>query len=169
MAIQLSEPERILFENHYGRVFKAVILFCNDIHLAEDATQEAFYRAFKNIKKLRNRKSFAAWVYSIAANVIRTDYRNEKKLVYVNFDQLENCLACEDTDAVELREDVRKLLLELDRDHRDVLLLRYFFDLSIEEISLTLSIKDGTVKSRLYRARQQLRIRWMKQQSAERD
>ncbi|MCW3491526.1 RNA polymerase sigma factor [Dethiobacter alkaliphilus] len=159
MATKIHDSEQVLFEANYPRVFRSVLLFCNSYSLAEEATQEAFYLACKNLHQLRNKSSFPAWVTSIAINVLKKEFNNQKKVSYVDFEKVNYELACNNNDyeIVELKDEVRQMLNSLDDSHREVLILRYMFGLSLSEISDMKDLSTGTVKSRIFRAREKLR------------
>lgn len=159
MPTKIPESEQVLFEANYSRVFRAVFLFCGSYGLAEEATQEAFYRACKNLSQLRDKAAFPAWVTAIAINTIKTEYSKQKKISYVDFEKVIHELACSrnDFEMVELKEEVQQMLRTLDDDHREVLILRYMFDLSLNQISEMKQLSSGAVKSRLFRAREKLR------------
>ncbi|MBS4031252.1 MAG: RNA polymerase sigma factor [Clostridiales bacterium] len=163
MPIKISESEQVLFEANYPRVFRVVFLYCGSYNLAEEATQEAFFRACKNLHQLRDKASFSAWVTTIAINIIKTDYNKQAKIRFVDFEKVAHELACNrnDYEIIELKEEVRYMLNSLDDDHKEVLILRYMFDLSLNQISEMKKLSNGAVKSRLFRAREKLRnLQW---------
>ena len=75
-----NNSNKILFEQNYEKVFKGVLIFCRNYHLAEDMTQEAFLKAFRVIHQLKKPEHFSAWVYTIAINLIKKEYVKKKKL-----------------------------------------------------------------------------------------
>lgn len=159
MPARIPESEQVLFEANYSRVFRAVYLFCGSLSMAEEATQEAFYRACKNLGQLRNKAAFPAWVTAIAINTIKTEYKKQNKISYVDFETVAHELASggNEYERVELKEEVRQMLNSLDDQHREILILRYMFELSLNQISEMKELSNGAVKSRLFRARDKLR------------
>lgn len=151
----MSDFERVLFEQNYNFIRKLMIIYCTNEKLAEEFTQEAFYKAFKNIKQLKKAENFKSWVYQIAINEAKMYFKRNKRLVPLEAHILENypsntsCL-----NEVDIKIYISELLELLEKDSRAVLSLFYFDDLSIEQIASTLNIKEGTVKSRLHRARE---------------
>lgn len=120
---------------------------------------QAFYRACKNLVQLREKSSFPAWVTTIAINKIKADYNKQKKVSFVDFEKVLHELGCSrnDFEVVELKEEVRSLLNSLDESHKEVLILRYMFDMSLGQISEMKNLSNGAVKSRLFRAREKLK------------
>ncbi|MCW3489440.1 RNA polymerase sigma factor [Dethiobacter alkaliphilus] len=153
----MSSYQRV-FEQYYNHIKKLMVLYCCNTQQAEDFTQEAFYRAFKNIDQLREPEKFKSWVYQIAVNEARKYYNKNEKLVFMDPDTLQHRQEnITEIDTVNVRMHVSELLYRLDNDSRAILILHYFEDLPINEIARILDIKEGTVKSRLHRARVKLR------------
>ncbi len=159
MKTGLSDAEKMLFEQSYESVMRGVYIFCNDFHLAQDVTQEAFLQAFKKLNKLRDRKKFSGWVYVIAVNLAKSHYSKTKKNKEIPFRLVEDIYNYTDKklEHTELRVDVQKILESLNNDQKNAVILYYYFDLSCEEIALHLKTNENTVKTRLYRAREKLR------------
>ena len=76
----LLQKNKILFEQNYEKVFKGVLIFCRNYHLAEDMTQEAFLKAFRVIHQLKKPEHFSAWVYTIAINLIKKEALPQRQL-----------------------------------------------------------------------------------------
>ena len=147
----------ILFEEHYPKIFKATLLFCDDYHLAEDATQEAFYRAYNKLHKLRDKNKFDAWVYVIATNIIKTEYKKNKNFKTTDNSTLDEMNLNNHLEALETKEEVLNTLRKLNYEHRQVLILKYIFGFSLADIAEKTNVMEGTVKSRLYRAKQKFK------------
>lgn len=164
MRSRVSDSEQVLFETYYSRVFRAVYLFCGSYNMTEDATQEAFYRACKNLHQLRDKSAFSAWVTTIAVNIVKTEYKKQNKICFVDFEKVAHEIKYDrdDYETIEVKEDVRQLLCSLDDDQREVLILRYLFDLSYSQISAIKNLSDAAVKSRLFRAKQKVRDLYQK-------
>lgn len=133
---------------------------------AEDAAQEAFWRAYRNIKRYDPKRPFATWLLSIAAHYC-IDQQRRKRLPSLDLDEIiefsvEDPAPNPEKQALgsEFSEDIQRQLAELSESDRAVLILRYWHELSEEEISETLSITKSAVKSRLHRARQHLADQW---------
>ena len=136
MTNNISKAEQILFEEYYTKVFKSVYIYCNDYHFAEDATQEAFLRAFENIDKLRDVNSFAGWVYVIAINIVKKEFKKTKKITQINFIDCENKFTSKDEYSnIELKEVLADLLTQVSLDESKALTLFYIMDLPLKEIA----------------------------------
>ncbi len=150
-----------LFTQHYRRIYSIVFHILRRRESAEDITQEAFVKAFQNLHQLKDPDKFGAWLAVIASNLARNHWRREKRMLLPgdverstgdgNRDDPEN----EVFRNLEI-ERVRKVLRTLPPEQYQVIVLQYYYDLKIKEIAGLLKIKVGTVKSRLFRARQSL-------------
>lgn len=132
---------------------------------AEDATQEAFLRAYMNIERYDTKRSFKTWVMSIASNHC-IDRLRKRRMQYVSLDDEPTAaaLALSSNDPLpeqvtlqkERSEVIQDLLLELDADYRIAVILRYWYDYSYAEIAQTMNTTESAIKSRLFRARKSL-------------
>ncbi len=138
---------------HYADVFR----FCArnlNAQTAEDAAQDTFMIAIKQIKKFRGESELRTWLLGIAMNVCRNHRRKLKNsLPLQEWDYLYN----ETEDSMINAEVLRNALAKLDDNHRDVVLLHEMEELTYEECAHILRIPVGTVKSRLYYAFKKLR------------
>ena len=143
---------------HREGVVNVVYRMCGDGHLAEDAAQEAFIRAWKHLPKYRPYAPFRNWLYRIATNVARDVLRRERETVDVEQLPLATSRAGPETSLVRAQrgERVRAAVLALPEASREALVLREYEGLSYREIADTLDIPIGTVMSRLNYARKRL-------------
>lgn len=122
---------------------------------ASDATQNAFIKAYGHLDSFDPTQRFFSWIYRILKNECLNVLRAQRA-----FEPLEVDIATAETgDAVEDAERHRALLrglMQLSTEHREVIALRHFAEMSYEEVGVTLGIPEKTVKSRLYSARQRL-------------
>jgi RNA polymerase sigma-70 factor (ECF subfamily) len=139
---------------------------------AEDIAQEAFVKAFEKLDTLQNRAGFYAWLKRIAINLSFNQYEKNKWTVDVSsqddeedfFDRVATYNTPEDLALRdELKQYMNMFIDSLPEKLRLVLVLREVDDLSYEEISESLKIPVGTVRSRLFNARHFLRERLIKQ------
>ncbi|KJF26880.1 hypothetical protein TZ02_10750 [Clostridium aceticum] len=141
----------ILFKEYYNtsyRISRSILKNDSDI---EDALQEAAIKAYKNIIKLKDADLFKPWFIRI---VINESYNVLKRKTHLPLDTLINCTSIPNEICNDI--DIKNAILNLDDDLRLVTVLYYYEDLSIKSISKLLNIPEGTVKSRLYRARNSL-------------
>lgn len=131
---------------------------------AEDAVQDAFVKAFRNLGGFRTDAVFRPWLFTIVANEARNRRRSSTRRNKLNLQvrAQPQALGAAAEDVV-ARNDQRRLLLDatatLPERQREVIALRYFAGLSESETAQVLSCPVGTVKSRLSRALDQLRMR----------
>jgi RNA polymerase sigma-70 factor (ECF subfamily) len=127
---------------------------------AYDLVQEVFIKAMRETRFFNEDFKIKAWLYRVTSNLCFNQLRNRKrrgtildtmmKPEALVADQIETVFAAEQ------KEEVMGALAELSDDHRDILVLRYYDDLSYAEIADVLQVKLGTVMSRLSRARMRL-------------
>jgi RNA polymerase sigma-70 factor (ECF subfamily) len=176
---ELEEPELIdralagdrsafaeLVRQNQDRLFASMMQVTGAPEEAEEAVQEAFIRAFVKLDTFQRNSQFFTWIYRIAFNSALT--RRRKKKARVSLDQVreDNGLEIaghgEAVDEAMLRDErvsmVRRAIDTLTDEHRKILVLREMDDLAYEDIAEILNISIGTVRSRLSRARRQLKI-----------
>jgi len=154
-------------ESLYPRVYRVVVGITAGSGLdADDLTQDAFLKAFHHIDSFRGECSLYTWIYRIARNVCLDAMRRKK---FRNAFRVEVLFNGESTPEVEdpnhhdpyEQKDTRywidQAMARLPEDHRSVLVFREIQDLSYEEIAYIMNIPEGTVKSRLFKARRQMR------------
>jgi RNA polymerase sigma-70 factor (ECF subfamily) len=122
---------------------------------AQDVAQNAFLRAYERLDSYDPERKFFSWMYRIAVNE-SLNYRRTQK----PHDPIERALpipAADDPVArLEQTERIQSALMSLSPEYRELIVLKYFSDLSYDEISHAVGIPEKTVKSRLFTARQQL-------------
>lgn len=132
-------------------------------HEAEDAAQETFLRAYSNLEKYDPAHKFSTWLFAIANNHC-IDRLRKRRVTYVSIEDnpvLENLESDSPApEPVALRaersREVQALIAQLEPDYRTPLVLRYWEDYSYEEIAEVMELTVSAVKSRLFRARQQI-------------
>lgn len=155
-----------LIRNHEAGVFRLAFSIVGDAADAHEITQETFIAALRALPSYQERKSFRAWLYVIALNLSRSHLRKRKFLEKLKSSatalfRIESQKHASPEEAVIHNEKEAALwseLNKLDERHRMVVVLRYFQDLSITEISEILDLNEGTIHSRLHTARERLRI-----------
>jgi RNA polymerase sigma-70 factor (ECF subfamily) len=143
-----------------------------DAETARDVAQETFVRAFVKLNSFEGGAAFGTWLYAIAMNQARGELRRRSAAKRGDAASLDALREASDVDPVDpsrdaaadasMREQCARLRVELDRldpEHREVVVLREFQDLSYEEIAEIVGVPVGTVRSRLFRARAELRER----------
>jgi RNA polymerase sigma-70 factor (ECF subfamily) len=155
-----------LVERYKIKVFSLAYGWTQNRTAADDLAQEVFIKAYFSLPRFRSKSEFGTWLYRIAINHIK-DYlrKNKRKLKEVSLDQLggidltaENVSSREEEKTGEERKAlVQAALQRLPEKHRTILTLRDIQGLSYEEIADILGLSQGTVDSRLFRARKKLR------------
>ena len=137
---------------------------------AMDITQEVFLRVFRSLSGFKEESSFSTWLYRITFNICidfsrKNAKRNENSLSLDGEAADGKELELPDErhapetayDRKELREEIAGAILRLSEQHREVLVMREISGLSYAEIAEVLELEEGTVKSRIARARENLR------------
>jgi RNA polymerase sigma-70 factor (ECF subfamily) len=166
LLIQAKDGDRNAYGDLVSRCYESVIRvvyrLCGDAQIAQDATQEAFMRAWVRLPGFQSRAPFSHWVYRIAVN-IALDTLREKPQESID-DGVGISLMAETEpgpEAAYLEKEHRNFVQEavnaLPEAARTVLVLREYGDLSYGEIAALLEIPVGTVMSRLNYARNRLR------------
>lgn len=155
-----------LVETYQNPVFNLCYRMLGDAQEAEDAAQEAFWRAYQNLKRYDPQRPFATWLLSIAAHYC-IDQQRRRRLPTFDIDALaEDILpdSLPDPERTVSRSEeerhVHQMLTALPPQDRAAIILRYWHDLSDEEIGQMLGMTVSAVKSRLHRARRHLAQRW---------
>ena len=150
------------------RVFALAVRMCGSREDAAEAAQEAFLAAWQGLSFFRGDASFSTWLYRLTSNACVDLLRREgrhRSAAGPSLDDEELSLDVPDTalspqdeaERHELREAIDRGLAALSPEHRQILILREMHQLSYDEIAEVLSLDTGTVKSRISRARRQLR------------
>lgn len=150
---------------YQDRLFHCVRHILGNSTDAEDVVQDAMVQAMVKLKTFERNSSFFTWLYRIAVNMALSHRRRKK--AKISLDDMHQQSGREPIDgraspeaplhAKESVLQVRKALAEMDEDHRVVLVLREMDALSYDEIAEILDLPIGTVRSRLHRARLELR------------
>lgn len=146
-------------------LFKVAFRMLGNAAEAAEVTQDTFLKVFENMPAYDPRHRLFSWVYRIAVNtaIDRLKHRRHEALVAIAVDDLPLASEVPGPDehlADSQRQDVvQAALMELQDDHRAVIVLRHFSGCSYGEMATILGIPEKTVKSRLYSARQLLKDR----------
>ena len=156
-----------LVQKFQPMMYRLAISILDDTREAEEATQDALFAALQAINSYRGEAVFTTWLYAITLNLCRNRLRarQRRSRVYALFQGLRHLKeesAIEPEERVIQRETsslIYQTVQSLDEKHRLPVILRYYHDCSIDEISQILDIPPGTVHSRLNKARQKLKHR----------
>ncbi len=169
-SINLDIPEidfAFIYEKFCDKVYRVAVRITRDAHLAEDIMQETFLKAFNKIDTIMDLDKMGAWLSTIASRTAIDLIRKEKRsgiipveeVMYVQDETtMENyCDVEKEAEQHWFEEELQQEINHLKPDLQAVFLLKYKNGYKEEEIAERLHLPKGTVKSRLYRARQQLK------------
>ena len=150
-----------LVEAYQTQVYRLALRMCGE-SAADDVTQEAFLAAWRALPDFRGDCRFSTWLYRLTTNAAIDCLRREKR--HRDTDDLEGVELPDGGDTPqelaersETQTAVRAALSTLSEEHRQVLLLRYMQELDYSEIAAALAVSEGTVKSRINRAKARLK------------
>ncbi len=160
--------EQLVIE-HQKKVYNLALRMVGNEQDALDMSQEAFIRAYNSLESFRGDSKFSVWLYRLTSNIC-IDFlrsRNRKQTTSLTFDgnddeqeelNIPDARFSPDTvlEKREMREALYRGLDSLTPEYREILLLREINGLSYEEIGQALKLEEGTVKSRIFRARKKL-------------
>lgn len=136
-----------LVDMYYAKVYYHCIKILKNDYDAADITQNTFIKAFININHLKNNDSFGAWIFVICNNEIKMFYRKNKNMD-INTPKSEETKSCAS---------LYTAIDSLDEKYKNVIILKYFSDFKLREISAVTGLEEKTIKSRLYEARKILK------------
>lgn len=156
------------------RVFNYAYRMVGNMEEAKDLAQEVFVSVFESINSLRDEAKFEGWLKQITLNHCRNRWKYLKRRHYFNMDSMDDPIETEDGEVTKsfadpsdtpdtvyekkmVQEWIQKGLLRLKEDQRELIVLRHLQELSYDEMGKCLNIPEGTVKSKLHRARMDLK------------
>lgn len=167
----------VLVERHGSRIHAAILRMIGDPEAANDLSQETFLKAYAALASFRRGAAFSTWLYAIAINQVRTEFRRRKSVkgqAMLSLDALSDAHGDDPGgrsaepagagpspgDEAERREDaerLRRALGRIDEEYREAVVLRDLEGLSYDEIAEAIGVPAGTVRSRIHRGRAALR------------
>lgn len=148
-----EEAFRQIVEDYGNKLLKTCYLILRDREEAEDVVQETFTKVFRKMGTFREESGLYTWIYTIALNISRDRLRKKRYILTLEDEVVGNTDVETHVEMSIDREILRKGIFEMNSLYREVLVLFYFEDLSIKEISNLLNEKEGTIKSKLSRGR----------------
>ena len=156
------------------RVFNYAYRMAGNMEEAKELAQEVFVSVFESIKSLRDDAKFEGWLKQITVNHCRNRWKYLKRRHYFNTDSMDHPVETEDGEVTKsfadpsdtpdtayekkrVQEWIQNGLLQLKEDQREMIVLRHLQELSYDEMGKCLNLPEGTVKSKLHRARMDLK------------
>lgn len=161
-----------LMEKHMGIIYNIALRMTANQDDAEDMTQEIMIKIFRSLGSFKGNSKFSTWIYRVAVNTCLDELKKKKNKKHLSLDAEisgddgENQIEIKDdspspeklAEQNELRDMVAAAVKLLSDEHRAVIVLRDIRGMSYSEIAEILGCSDGTVKSRISRARAQLKM-----------
>jgi RNA polymerase sigma-70 factor (ECF subfamily) len=131
------------------KLYALACLILRDSDRAEDATQDAFIRAWREVPRLRDADKFDAWLRRLVVNSCYDEARRSKRRAEVTLFSVIDRTVVDTSAALGETDRIERAFRQLPLDQRSVLVLQHYFSLSHVEIAETLALPLGTVKSRV--------------------
>jgi RNA polymerase sigma-70 factor (ECF subfamily) len=153
-----------LVDSYQGQILRYLTGILLNSHAAEDVAQEAFIKAYVNLKSFKTEKKFSSWLFRIAHNEAISYIRKHRREVASSDDAAYNQISDSRKSALEILDEkidaqlMRDSVKRLESKYREPLILAAFEDKSYEEISDILRIPIGTVGARISRAKGLLKV-----------
>jgi len=147
-----------LVDRYQRRLFNVALRMLNNVQDAEDVTQTVFLNAFLELRTYNPRYKFFSWIYRMTVNESLNMLKRRKPTVTLEDEFDIRAPGAAPDRAAEVQDRVGKALMSLKPDDRAVVVLRHFVSFSYQEIADVLEVPVRTVKSRLYTARERLRL-----------
>ncbi len=168
-----GEAFEALVTQYEQKVYSLAYHYAGNEHDAMDISQEVFLRVYRFLPQFNEDSRFSTWLYRVTSNVCK-DYVRKKNgkndlSLYQEGEDGEYSFDVPDLrydpenalEQQEMRREIHESLQSLSPDHREILVMRDVLGLTYEDIAQTLQLEEGTVKSRISRARDKLRLKLM--------
>lgn len=154
---------RKLYELHVSALYRFLKQFSVDDDLVQDWVQQAFIKAFKNIKRFEGRSKFVTWLFKIGINEMRSDYNRKQIFSNDDVEELNVAVESEIEENFEWHSDMKWLVAGLDDEKKSIFILFEVEGYKHAEISDILQISEEKSRTTLSRVRQHLRAKWEKE------
>ena len=148
----------VAFEANKEFVFKFLLKLTNDIMLAEELTQETFFRAYMNYNSLKDKEKITTWLCQIAKNTYFAWYNENKRIA--PYDAVENYVGDDNVEDLFVRQEQVKEALSklhtLEEPYKEVFMLSVFGGFALKEISSIFGKSESWARVTFYRAKQKL-------------
>ena len=143
-----------IYAEYFGEVYKFVLSLCQNVSLAEEITQETFFKALKNIDSFKGNSKLSSWLCQIAKNTLYSYLRKDKEKVeyplelIVTEENLEKQFSNKETYLA-----IHKVVHKLNEPYKEVFLLRTFCELSFSQIGVLFEKSENWARVTYYRAK----------------
>jgi len=148
-----------IFKNYYKTAYYTAYKYCDDHLMAEEAAQETIFQAIKNFDQLKDPGKLEPWLKAIARNTVFKMLKAMiKRITYsiIDFEDIKNDpLTIVENE--EIIREMRQIIRNLDEPHHAIIVLYYYKNIKIKEISSILNISEGTIRSVLHRGRNKVK------------
>lgn len=154
-----------LYDKYKGQVYRTALVITRDRDAAEDILQDCFLRVHAHMDRLNGENTIAPWLYRVTVNLCYNWLARSRRQVTFLDEIIGHLVGSRGpspqrmAETWELRSVILRAIDDLTFDHRVVVLLYYLNDFNLEEIAYILECPVGTIKSRLYYAREKLKRR----------
>lgn len=145
--------EKLLLQ-YKSYLYKVAYTYVKDKQVALDILQETSFKAWLNIHTLKDKEKFKPWITKILVNTALNYIKKESKVIYIEDEN--SIIYSEKSISIEEKLDLYDAIDLLKPKYKIVIILKYFDDMKIEDISYVLNIPENTVKSHLKRAKESL-------------
>lgn len=149
-----------IFQQYYGKIHKFFSFKVNP-EAAEDLTQQVFIKVFRNIHSFNQNSSLFTWIFTIAQNTLKNEYRRISRTLESTSDLMgyeSHLISLDFTKHVEIQFDISSALKKLNALDNQIIMLRFFVDCTFGEISEITRMRESAVKNRLYRTLKRLKV-----------
>lgn len=154
----------VLVDEHQRYIYNLALRVVRDENEALDLTQETFVRAWTALQNFKGQSQFRTWLYRIVTNLCYNRLPNLRRSLNDLGDDVMEFMPdtnintpAREFDSNETRQNLHQAIEDLDEKYRLLITLRYHDELSYDEIASTLNLPLGTVKTGIFRAKEQLR------------
>ncbi len=161
-----KEAYQVIVERYMKRAYYIVLGFVRNSQDALDLSQESFIKAFRKIKHFNPERPFFPWFYKLLKNICLDHIKRKSRAQEIPLDEVR--VFKEEKEDEEMKEILWKGIESLPFEQKEVIILRYFQQLSYQEIAETTAKPVGTVMSSLYYAKKRLKEKMKKFMSPER-
>jgi RNA polymerase sigma-70 factor (TIGR02954 family) len=144
-----------LMDGHKSRLYRIAYSYLKNEADALEAIQETTYRAYSQINKLRNNQYFGTWLVRILLNYCTNEYQRRKRFFPLETQKKEPSVKEND----DMRLTLEQAVSDLEPKYQQIIILKYFEDLTLTEVARVMNRPEGTVKTWLHKALQTLRLK----------